>query len=146
MTAPFRTPVVLATAIVTVLAAAPLRAEQGDYSAWQTLINLVSPPKADNKVTAVQRTGDYPLLSNPSGYADGFSPGAYSQWQTIKLAPQTGAVCGNGSQYKFFVNRVPHTRNTIIYMEGGGACWDYASCTGRSGVAGARSPLGMPGD
>jgi hypothetical protein len=141
-----RTPVVLATAILTVLAAAPARAELGDYNAWQTLVNLVSPPKADNKVTAAQRTGDYPLLSNPAGFADGFRPGAYNQWQTIQLSPQTGAVCGNGSPYKFFVNRVPHTRNTIIYMEGGGACWDYASCTGQTGVRGARNPNGIPDD
>lgn len=136
----------LAAALVAGLVAVPAQAEEGDYSAWQTLVNLVSPPKADNKVTAAQRTGDYPLLSNPAGYADGFSPGAYSSWQTIQLAPETGAVCGNGSPYKFFVNRVPHTRNTIIYMEGGGACWDYASCTGQTGVRGARNPNGIPDD
>lgn len=136
----------LAAALVAGLVAVPAQAEEGDYSAWQTLVNLVSPPKADNKVTAAQRTGDYPLLSNPTGYADGFSPGAYSSWQTIQLSPETGAVCGNGSPYKFFVNRVPHTRNTIIYMEGGGACWDYASCTGQTGVRGARNPNGIPDD
>lgn len=136
----------LAAALVTGLVAVPAQAEEGDYSFWQTLANLVTPPKADNKVTAAQRTGNYPLLSNPSGYADGFSPGAYSSWQTIKLSPETGAVCGNGSPYKFFVNRVPHTRNTIIYMEGGGACWDYASCTGQTGVRGARNPNGIPDD
>ncbi len=141
-----RTPLVLATAIATVLIAAPVHAEEGDYSFWQTLVNLVSPPKADNKVTAAQRTGDYPLLANPAGFADGFSPGAYSKWQTVQLAPQTGAVCGNGSPYKFFVNRVANTRNTIVYMEGGGACWDYGSCTGQSGVRGARNPNGIPDD
>jgi hypothetical protein len=109
-------------------------------------VNLVSPPSADNPVTPAQMQGPYPLLLNPSSYSDGFSPGAYYQWQTIKLAPATGAVCGNGSQYKFFVNRVPNTRNTIIYMEGGGACWDYASCTGQTGIRGARNPNGIPDD
>ena len=92
MTASISKPVVLATAIATILIAAPLHAEEGDYSFWQTLANIASPPKADNKVTAAQRTGDYPLLSNPGGYADGFRPGAYAEWQTIKLAPETGAV------------------------------------------------------
>ena len=57
MTAPIRTSVVLATAIATALIATPLRAEDGDYSFWQTLVNLVSPPPADNKVTAAQQTG-----------------------------------------------------------------------------------------
>ena len=121
-------------------------AEAGDYSAWQTIVNLVSPPRADNPVTPAQMQGPYPLLLNPSSFSDGFSPGAYYQWQTVKLAPSTGAVCGNGSQYKFFVNRVPNTRNTIIYMEGGGACWDYASCTGQTGIRGARNPNGIPDD
>jgi hypothetical protein len=121
-------------------------AEAGDYSAWQTVVNLVSPPRADNPVTAAQMQGPYPLLLNPSSFSDGFSPGAYYQWQTVKLAPSTGAVCGNGSQYKFFVNRVPNTRNTIIYMEGGGACWDYASCSGQTGIRGARNPNGIPDD
>jgi hypothetical protein len=140
------------TSLLSVAAAAALslpfvvHAEEGDYSWWQTLVNLVSPPKADNKVTPAQRQGQYPLLSNPSGFGDGFRPGAYNEWQTIRLAPQTGAVCGNGSPYKFFVNRVPNTRNTLVYMEGGGACWDYGSCTGAEGVRGARNPNGIPDD
>ena len=150
MTAQVRSTPLLATAIATALAGAFLapaaHAEEGDYSFWQTLANLVSPPRADNKVTAAQRTGAYPLLANPAGFADGFSPGKYYEWQTVQLAPQTGAVCGNGSPFKFFVNRTPETRNTIIYMEGGGACWDYASCTGQTGVRGARNPNGIPDD
>lgn len=146
MAASGRITVVLAASAITLLTALPLKAEEGDYSFWQTLANLVSPPKADNKVTAAQRQGNYPLRSNPSGFADGFSRGAYSQWQTVQLAPETGAVCGDGSPYKFFVNRVADTRNTILYMEGGGACWDYASCTGQTGVRGARNPNGIADD
>jgi hypothetical protein len=132
--------------VFAVLAVPQARAEQGDYSVWETLVNLVSPPGPDNPVTPAQMQGPYPLLPNPASFDDGFSPGAYYQWQTIKLAPSTGAVCGNGSQYKFFVNRVPNTRNTIIYMEGGGACWDYPSCSGQAGVLGARNPNGIPDD
>ena len=137
---------ILAATFALLLAAAPASAEQGDYGFWETLANLVSPPKADNKVNAAQRQGQYPLLANPSGFRDGFSAGGYYQWQTVQLAPQTGAVCGNGSPYKFFVNRVPNTRNTIVYMEGGGACWDYASCSGQAGIRGARNPNGIPDD
>lgn len=135
---------VLATALVT--APQPARAEAGDYSFWQTLRNLVFPPGPDNPVTPQQRQGSYPLLANPAGFNDGFNRGAYGVWQTIRLAPQTGATCGNGSPYKFFVNRVPHTRNTVVYMEGGGACWDHASCSGQEGVRGARNPNGIPDD
>jgi hypothetical protein len=136
----------LFVALAALVPAPQAHAEAGDYSVFQTALNLLFPPPADNPVTPAQMQGTYPLLPNPAGYADGFSPGAYYQWQTIRLAPSTGAVCGNGSQYKFFVNRVPNTRNTIVYMEGGGACWDYASCTGQTGVRGARNPNGIPDD
>lgn len=125
---------------------APASAELGDYSFWQSLSNLVAPPRADNPVTPAQRVGPYPLLANPSGFNSGFNPGNYYGWQTIQMAPQTGAVCGNGSPYKFFINRVPNTRNTIVYLEGGGACWDYASCSGQSGIRGARNPDGVAND
>ena len=132
--------------VAALLITPPAHAELGDYSAWKTLVNLVSPPPADNKVTAEQGLGPYPLLNNPGGFNAGFKPGNYYGWQTVQLAPQTGAVCGNGSPYKFFVNRVPNTSNTIIYLEGGGACWDYASCTGQTGIRGARNPDGIPDD
>ncbi|MGH8175976.1 MAG: pectin acetylesterase-family hydrolase [Steroidobacter sp.] len=125
---------------------APAHSEQGDYSAFQTLWNLAFPPGADNPVRSSETLGQYGLKQNPSTFTDGFEPGGYYEWQTVKLAASTGAVCGNGSQYKFFVNRVPNTRNTIVYMEGGGACWDYASCTGQSGIRGARNPNGVPDD
>ena len=122
-------------------------AELGDYGFWQTLANLFSPMKADNKVTSEQaNAAQYPLKLNPGNFDDGFSPGNYLAWQTVQLSPSTGAICGNGSPYKFFVNRVAHTSNTIIYMEGGGACWDHASCTGKTGIRGARNPDGIPDD
>lgn len=123
-----------------------VRAEEGDYGFWQTLTNLVWPAAADNKVTATQRTGYYPLLSNPRNFNDGFRAGDYYAWQTVQAAPETGAVCGNGSPFKFFVSRVPHTRNTLVFIEGGGACWDYDSCSGRGGVLGASNPNGIPDD
>ncbi|MCW1937028.1 pectinacetylesterase family protein [Pseudomonas sp. MDMC_285] len=133
-------------AVLLLALSAPASAELGDYNFWQSLSNLVSPPRADNPVTPAQRVGPYPLLANPSGFNSGFNPGNYYGWQTIQMAPQTGAVCGNGSPYKFFINRVPNTRNTIVYLEGGGACWDYASCSGQSGIRGARNPDGIAND
>ena len=128
------------------VASAPAAAELGDYGFWKTLRHLVSPPAPDNPVTEEERTGVYPLISNPEGFDDGFDPATYNKWQTVHLAPETGAVCGNGSEYKFFVNRVPGTSNTVVYYEGGGACWDYESCTGQTGIRGARNPDGIPDD
>lgn len=128
------------------LSSLPSQAETGDYGFFQTLRNLFSPPRADNPVQPAQRSGHYPLLSRSAARSDGFDPAAYYSWQTVQLPAETGAICGNGSPYKIFVNRVPNTTNTIIYMEGGGACWDYASCTGATGVRGARNPNGVPDD
>ena len=132
-------------ALTSALFTGPAHAELGDYSAFRTLLNLVNPPAPDNPVTEADQQGPYPLIVNPDGY-DNFSPGNYYAWQTIELAPETGAVCGNGSPYKFFVNRVPNTSNTIVYFEGGGACWDYESCSGSFGIRGARNPDGIPDD
>ena len=129
--------------LVCVLWCAAAHAEFGDYSLVQTVLNLVAPFGATNPVTPAQRVGPYPLLSSPPSFEDGYDPQGWYKWQTIQLDASTGAVCGNGSPYKFFVNRAPNTSNTVIYMEGGGACWDYESCSG-GGLLGARNPNGIP--
>jgi hypothetical protein len=81
-------------------------------------------------------TGEAP----DSGDAGGFSPPEYDRW--TKWEPE-GAACANGSQYKFFVKFSQTSSNVIIYLEGGGACWDYASCTG-TGVRTAANRDGIP--
>src|SRR5688500_16114260 len=47
---------------------------------------------------------------------------AYNEW--IKVEPP-GAVCGNDSQYKFWVRYSDSSNNVVISFEPGGACWDY---------------------
>jgi hypothetical protein len=63
-------------------------------------------------------------------------------WQKVELP---GSVCGNGSQYKFFVHRTS-SPNLLFFFEGGGACWDYDTCSGRAGILGAANPNGIPDD
>jgi hypothetical protein len=63
-------------------------------------------------------------------------------WEKIALP---GTVCGNGSQYKFFVRRTG-SPNLLFFFEGGGACWNYDTCSGRDGVLGAANPNGIPDD
>jgi hypothetical protein len=62
-------------------------------------------------------------------------------WQKIEIP---GLLCGNGSQYKFFVNYSSDSNNLLISFEPGGACWDYASCAGDGGLRGAANPDGIP--
>jgi hypothetical protein len=61
-----------------------------------------------------------------------------------KVEPD-GATCGNGSPYKFFVHRTGSSR-LLFMFEGGGACWDYDTCSGRAGVLGAANPNGIADD
>ncbi|XXY55125.1 pectin acetylesterase-family hydrolase [Sorangium sp. So ce269] len=63
-------------------------------------------------------------------------------WQKVELP---GTTCGNGSQYKFFIRRTS-SPNVLFFFEGGGACWDYDTCSGRAGVLGAANPNGIPDD
>ncbi len=63
-------------------------------------------------------------------------------WQKVTLP---GTVCGNGSQYKFFI-RNTGSPNLLFLFEGGGACWDYDTCSGRAGVLGAANPNGIADD
>ena len=63
-------------------------------------------------------------------------------WEKVALP---GTQCGNGSQYKFFVHRTG-SPNVLFFLEGGGACWDYDTCSGRAGVLGAANPNGIADD
>lgn len=55
---------------------------------------------------------------------------AYFKWEMIELPASSGATCGNGTPYRFFVNRTPFTSKSVVMFEGGGACWDQAACKG----------------
>lgn len=64
-------------------------------------------------------------------------------WEQIEIP---GTVCGNGSQYKFYVWDSPASDDLVLYFEGGGACWTYGGCTGESGLLGAANPNGIVDD
>jgi len=67
----------------------------------------------------------------------------YLQWETIELPASSGATCGNGTPYRFFVNRTPFTSKTVVMFEGGGACWDQGACKGGT-LLDAVNPDGIP--
>lgn len=67
----------------------------------------------------------------------------FYQWVTVTLPASTGASCGNGTPYRFFVNRALFTRDLSVVYEGGGACWDQAACEGRGRLS-ASNPNGIP--
>jgi hypothetical protein len=77
------------------------------------------------------------LCSTPLAWAGDY------QWDMVELAPESGAACGDGSPYRFFVNRTPLNHNLTLVYEGGGACWDQKACLGE-GRLGASNPNGIP--
>jgi hypothetical protein len=68
---------------------------------------------------------------------------ACNTWIKVEIP---GTVCGDGSQYKFFVNYSGTSNNLVVSFEPGGACWDYASCAGVGGIRGAANPKGIKDD
>lgn len=69
----------------------------------------------------------------------------YFQWETVELPPESGAACGDGSPYRFFVNRTPLNKDLAVVYQGGGACWDQKACLGE-GPLSATNPNGVPPD
>jgi hypothetical protein len=49
------------------------------------------------------------------------------QWRWVDVP---GSVCANGTPTGFGVNRHPGARGVLIFLQGGGACWDGPSCWG----------------
>jgi hypothetical protein len=49
------------------------------------------------------------------------------EWQWI---PFPDTFCGDGSPTGLGINLSPGASRVFIYLEGGGACWDYSTCTG----------------
>ncbi|MEM7411608.1 MAG: hypothetical protein AAF430_15355 [Myxococcota bacterium] len=77
------------------------------------------------------------------GIEDVVNGGNDYPWQRVELP---GTFCSDGSQYKFFVYDNPNSDDLLLYFEGGGACWDYPSCSGELGILGAANPNGIPDD
>ncbi|RZJ08077.1 MAG: hypothetical protein EOP39_14725 [Rubrivivax sp.] len=84
-----------------------------------------------------------PAVSLTLGLAFASTAQALYTWETVTLPASSGASCGNGTPYRFFVNTALLTRNLVVEMEGGGACWDQRACEGQ-GALSANNPDGIP--
>lgn len=76
----------------------------------------------------------------------------YLQWETVTLPASSGAACGDGSPYRFFVNKTPFSTKTVVVFEGGGACWGQKACEGKGdgplglSILSGSNPNGVPAD
>jgi Pectinacetylesterase len=68
---------------------------------------------------------------------------SYFTWDRVDLPTSSGASCGNGTPYRFFVNRTPFTTKTIVIMEGGGACFDQNACLWKGSFFGGSNSNGI---
>src|SRR5262245_32815939 len=84
-----------------------------------------------------------PGAARAIGIEDVVDGGNNYPWVRVELP---GTLCSNGSQYRFWYYDSPTSNNMLISFEGGGACWDYPSCSGQLGILGAANPNGIPTD
>ncbi len=77
------------------------------------------------------------------GIEDVVDGGNTYAWTKVEIP---GTICSDGSQYRFWYYDAPGSNNMVISFEGGGACWDYPTCSGQAGVLGAAHPNGIPAD
>lgn len=83
-------------------------------------------------IVGCEPSGDFPDRS------------VYDEWLPVELE---GAVCADGTPYKFFVKYVKGSTDLGITLEPGGACWDYLTCSGQGpGLLGALSLGGIDDD
>jgi hypothetical protein len=94
-------------------------------------------------VLAALATLALPRTARAIGIEDVVDGGNTYPWVRVELP---GTVCSNGSQYRFWYYDSPTSNNMVISYEGGGACWDYPSCSGQTGILGAANPNGIPTD
>jgi len=97
--------------------------------------------------TTSAQAAPQPWTPNTKGNV-GPGPTTFNKWEAITAPAESGAVCGNGSPYRFFVNRTTSAADkakTVVVFEGGGACWDQNACVigGKSGVLGATNYSGI---
>lgn len=48
----------------------------------------------------------------------------------VEVAPGGDTGCAFGTPYRFFVRELSEPEGLLVYFEGGGACWDWVSCSG----------------
>lgn len=61
-------------------------------------------------------------------FRSGFDPGITAPAETWTWVPFPDAFCGDGSTVGIGVNLTNASDKLLIYLQEGGACWDYSTC------------------
>jgi Pectinacetylesterase len=72
------------------------------------------------------------LAASPTAVPDAVAAQAPvgTQMAWTRIATGTGTGCGLGTPYSFFYREGTDPDRLLIYFQGGGACWDWVSCSG----------------
>ncbi|WP_394839402.1 pectinacetylesterase family protein [Pendulispora rubella] len=70
--------------------------------------------------------GDSGLTCAPFDVGEPAPESPANEW---KWVPVAGAKCRNGSDTGFAIRRKPDSKKLMIYLQGGGACFNAATCT-----------------
>lgn len=81
-------------------------------------------------------TDTSPDTDDPRDREPSFRPASddYNTWIEFDVP---GHVCADDTQYKYFVKFREGSDNLLVLYEGGGACWDFKTCTAAEGSRGA---------
>ncbi|PJZ69163.1 pectin acetylesterase [Leptospira perolatii] len=140
-----RTVILLAIAALGIGGANCAQENEGNEKDLALLQGIVTSPGAEKEIPT---NADLKTAKNQN-VLDDITSVVYGSYDVIYIP---GAVCGNGTPYKIFVDRADgffewlagYSSRLLVYLEPGGACWDYDSCTGKTGIRGAANPNGVP--
>lgn len=79
------------------------------------------------RMTALAVAG---LLALPAPGGAGQSPSQPDGANWTRIEPGGDTRCGLGTPYSFFYRQGADPARLVVYFQGGGACWDWVSCSG----------------
>lgn len=124
-----RTPRAHSAQIVLLLAAAPYGCAGDDDGAVQTE-SATTDDGSSSSTTSDGTSSSSDTGEAPTTGTDGGTTGApiEAPAETWTWVPFADAFCANGESTGIAVNLSDKSDRVVVYLEGGGACWDEATC------------------
>jgi hypothetical protein len=88
---------------------------------------LISPPAGvgPEELAAAEQACQHILPASDGPAPSGPGPAGASEWE--RIVPGGDCECADGSEFYFFERRADPTK-VVLFLEGGGACWDPETC------------------
>ena len=76
---------------------------------------------------AIPASAQRPLVDGGGGIVRSEGEGS-AEW--VRISPGGDTDCAFETPFSFFFREVPSSTRLLVYFEGGGACWEWVSCSG----------------